>query len=134
MFQGLSLPWLVRRLGLARVETGFCEEGKRDVLLLRAAIDFLAERRNSARNGSDGHLYEDLMHQYEHKITEIDECGPDGRVAEEDGDRPTMGQIMLDTIRRERDELNLLRATGRIGDSVHRTLERELDLSESRLN
>jgi CPA1 family monovalent cation:H+ antiporter len=44
-----------------------------------------------------------------------------------------MAGVMLDTIRRERDELNSLRASGRIGDSVHRTLERELDLSESRL-
>jgi CPA1 family monovalent cation:H+ antiporter len=41
--------------------------------------------------------------------------------------------LLLETIRREREELNLLRATGRIGDGVHRSLERELDLSESRL-
>jgi len=44
-----------------------------------------------------------------------------------------MGQLMLQTIRREREELNLLRANGRIGDGLHRSLERELDLSESRL-
>jgi CPA1 family monovalent cation:H+ antiporter len=44
-----------------------------------------------------------------------------------------MGRLMLDTIRRERQELNLLRTDGRIGDGVHRILERELDLSESRL-
>ncbi len=133
VFQGLSLPWLVRRLGLARFDTGFCEEGEARRLLLRAAIDFLADRKHSAGNGSEGHLFDDLMHQYEHKITEIDECGPEGRVAEEADARPTMGGVMLDTIRRERDELNLLRASGRIGDGVHRTLEHELDLSESRL-
>jgi CPA1 family monovalent cation:H+ antiporter len=45
----------------------------------------------------------------------------------------TMERLLLETIRREREELNLLRATGRIGDTVHRSLERELDLSESRL-
>ncbi|HET6208065.1 MAG TPA: Na+/H+ antiporter, partial [Terracidiphilus sp.] len=133
VFQGLSLPWLVRKLGLARVDTGFCEEGEARRLLLRAAIDFLAERKNSAGDGSQEHLYDDLMHQYEHKITEIEACGPEGQVAEETEARPTMAGVMLDTIRRERDELNSLRASGRIGDSVHRTLERELDLSESRL-
>jgi hypothetical protein len=41
--------------------------------------------------------------------------------------------LLLDTTRREREELKLLRASGRIGDSIHRTLEHELDLSESRL-
>jgi monovalent cation/hydrogen antiporter len=41
--------------------------------------------------------------------------------------------VMLETIRRERQQLNVLRETGRIEDSVHRKLERELDLSESKL-
>lgn len=133
VFQGLSLPWLVRRLGLATPDTGFCEEGRARHLLLESAIAFLTERRNSAGNESERHLYEDLLHQYEHKITEIDPCGPDGTVPEETSGGLTMGGVLLDTIRREREELNLLRSTGRIADSVHRTLQRELDLSESRL-
>ena len=133
VFQGLSLPWLVRRLGLATPDTGYCEEGRARHLLLESAIGFLTERRNSAGNDSERHLYDDLLHQYEHKITEIDQCGPDGTVPEETSGGLTMGGVLLDTIRREREELNLLRSTGRIGDSVHRTLERELDLSESRL-
>lgn len=44
-----------------------------------------------------------------------------------------MGQVVLETIRAEREKLNSLRQSGRLGDSVHRSLERELDLSESRL-
>jgi monovalent cation/hydrogen antiporter len=134
VLQGFSLPWLVRLLGLASRDTAFCEEGEARHLLLRAAIDFLGERRNSARGESEIHLYDDLLHQYEHKITEINECGPDGSTSEEDSARRSTGQLLLETIRREREELNLLRANGRIGDSVHRNLERELDLSESRLN
>lgn len=133
VFQGLSLPWLVRRLGLATLDNSYCEEGRARHLLLESAIGFLSERRNSARNESERHLFEDLLHQYEHKITEIDQCGPDGAVPEESSGEMTMAGVLLDTIRREREELNLLRSTGRIGDSVHRTLERELDLSESRL-
>jgi CPA1 family monovalent cation:H+ antiporter len=133
VFQGLSLPWLVRRLGLATLDTGFCEEGRARRLLLECAIGFLRERRNSAGHESDHHLYDDLLHQYEHKIMEIDQCGPDGTVPEEASAGLTMGRVLLDTIRREREELNLLRSTGRIGDNVHRTLQRELDLSESRL-
>lgn len=133
VLQGLSLPWLVRKLGLSERNTGFCEEGEARHLVLQAAIDFLGERRNSAKGERETHLYEDLLHQYEHKITEIDLCGPDGSVPLEDSAGLTMGPLLLETIRRECEELNLLRASGRIGDSVHRSLERELDLSESRL-
>jgi Na+/H+ antiporter len=133
VLQGLSLPWLVRRLGLSGSDSGFCEEGEARHLLLQAAIDFLGERRNSAKGERETHLYDDLLHQYEHKIAEIDVCGPDGRLPEEESTGITVGRVLLDTIRREREELNLLRANGRIGDSVHRSLERELDMSESRL-
>ena len=134
VLQGLSLPWLVRTLGVSRRDTSFCEAGEARQLLLRAAIDFLGERRNSAQGEGDVHLYEDLLHQYEHKIEEITVCGPDGKPPEEELGNLTLNQVLLETIRRERDELNLLRADGRIGDSVHRSLERELDLSESRLS
>jgi monovalent cation/hydrogen antiporter len=133
VLQGLSLPWLVRRLGLAQIGAGVCEEGEARHLLLQAAIDFLSDRKKSAEGEHETHLYDDLLHQYEHKITEIDQCGPDGSVPDEPTANLTLGQILLETIRREREELNLLRANGRIGDSVHRTLEHELDLSESRL-
>ncbi len=132
VLQGLSLPWLVRMLGLSTRNAGFCEEGEARHLLLKAAIDFLSERRYSAPG--ETHLYEDLLHQYKHKITEIDQCGPDGTVPQEDPAGLSLGGLLLETIRRERQELNLLRQTGRIGDSVHRNLERELDLSESRLS
>jgi CPA1 family monovalent cation:H+ antiporter len=134
VLQGLSLPWLVRTLGLTRRDTSFCEEGEARQLLLRAAIEFLGERRNAARGEDDVHLYEDLLHQYEHKIQEINVCGPDGAPPDEELNGLTLNRVLLETIRRERDELNLLRADGRIGDSVHRSLERELDLSESRLS
>jgi hypothetical protein len=134
VLQGLSLPSLVRLLGLSGRDTGFCEEGEARHLLLQAAIDFLGERSRSAKGERESHIYEDLLHHYEHKITEIDECGPDGDVPEDRSHGLTMGQVLLETIRRERDELSLLRASGRIGDNVHRSLEHELDLSESRLS
>lgn len=133
VLQGLSLPWVVRKLGLAGNDTGFCEEGEARHLLLSAAIEFLRERRKSAKGESESHLYDDLLHQYEHKMMEVDMCSPDGKLLEEDAAGLTMGQMLLATIRRQREELNQLRENGRIGDGVHRSLERELDLSESRL-
>jgi monovalent cation/hydrogen antiporter len=133
VLQGLSLPWLVRRLKLAEPNTQFCEEGEARRLLLQAAIEFLGERKLSVQEEEGTHLYEDLLHHYEHKITEIERCGPDESVRKSAPGVITMNHVLLDTIRREREELNLLRAAGRIGDNVHRVLEHELDLSESRL-
>ena len=132
--QGLSLPWLVRVLRLSGGNIQFCEEGEARHLLLQAAVDFLIERRHSADGERETHLYEDLIHQYEHKLEELDKCGPDGTTPATNSATLTTKSLLLETIRRERDELNLLRGAGRIGDSVHRNLERELDLSESRLS
>jgi CPA1 family monovalent cation:H+ antiporter len=78
-------------------------------------------------------LYECLLPQYEHKFADIEQCGPDGTIPDAPSSSVTIAGIMLDTIRRERQQLHVLRETGRIGDSVHRALEHELDLSESRL-
>lgn len=133
VLQGLSLPWLIRALGLPSQDTGYCEEGQARRLMLQAAIDFLSERQNSAEGESEIHLYEDLLHQFNHRLRELDLCGPDGSVPPQDDGSLTTGQVLLETIRRERDELHQLRENGRIGDGLHRSLERELDLSESRL-
>jgi monovalent cation/hydrogen antiporter len=133
VLQGLSLPWLIRVLGLSTVDESYCEEGQARQLMLQAAIDFLRERRNSAAGDSETHLFDDLLHQFEHKFTAIELCGPDGSAASQDTSSLTASQLLLETVRREREELNLLRERGRIGDGVHRNLERELDLSESRL-
>ena len=133
VLQGLSLPWLVRLLGLAAPNTQVCEEGEARRMLLEAAVEFLGERKLAAQEEGDAHLYEDLLHHYEHKITELEVCGPDGNNSEKEAGAVSMNRILLETIRREREELNMLRANGRIGDSVHHTLEHELDLSESRL-
>jgi monovalent cation/hydrogen antiporter len=135
VLQGLSLPWLVRVLGLSAGNAQFCEEGEARHLILQAAIEFLDERRKSANGEHEVHLYDDLLHQYKHKLEEIDECGPDGNGndLEKNSQGLTVNHLLLEAIRRERQELNLLRANGRIGDSVHHNLERELDLSESRL-
>jgi monovalent cation/hydrogen antiporter len=131
--QGLSLPWLVRMLGLSAGNAQVCEEGEARHLLLQAGIDFLGERRKSAKGEHELHFYEDLLHQYQHRLEGIAECGPDGSDLDKKSHVLTANHLMLETIRRQREELNLLRANGRIGDTVHHSLERELDLKESLL-
>jgi hypothetical protein len=59
--------------------------------------------------------------------------GPDGSSLEKNSRGLTTNHLLLETIRRQREELNLLQSNGRIGDTVHRNLERELDLKQSLL-
>ena len=133
VLQGFSLPWVIRILGLSGRDMGACEESEARIILIQAATEFLRQRRDTAEDENQRHLHDDLLHEYEHRMTEIAQCAPGERSAKPDAVGLTMGRLMLDTIRRERQELNLLRASGRIGDGLHRNLERELDLSESQL-
>jgi CPA1 family monovalent cation:H+ antiporter len=133
VLQGLSLPWLVRVLGLSTGNAQFCEEGEARHLVLQAGVDFLGERRKLAKGEHEVHVYEDLLHQYQHRLEDIEECGPDGSDPEKTSHGLTTNHLLLETIRRQREELNLLWSNGRIEDSVHHNLERELDLKESLL-
>ena len=130
--QGISLPAVVRLLDLGdgEQEDG-CDEGEARRLLLRRAVKFLRDGKHRDEP-SLHHAYEDLLHQYGHRLESIVDCGP-GMPAQDVHAR-TMAHVMLDTLRVERQELLELREGGRVDETIYRTLERELDLSESRLS
>jgi NhaP-type Na+/H+ or K+/H+ antiporter len=127
--QGISLPAVVRLLKLKQDATAGCDEGEARRLLLRRAITYLEECRATDEPALQ-HAYDDLLHQYGHRLESIVDCGP-GYPAEDRHAR-TMANVILETVRIEREELLQLRDAGRMDESVYRTLQRELDLSESR--
>ncbi len=129
VLQGLSLPMLVRLFGLAGGSGSGCSEGDARRMLLRRAVDYLQSCRTTDDPGLE-HAYDDLLHQYGHRLESIEDCGPG--IPATDRHARTMANIILETVRVEREELIRLRDVGTVGDEVYRTLERELDLSESR--
>ena len=130
VLQGLTLPALVRALGLAGGGDVDSEEHEARLILLRSALKFLREGRSSA-DESSSHIFHDLIHQYTHQLREL-ESGDAEDTTELRG-ALSLHTLRLETVRHERRELIVLRDSGRIGDTTHRVLERELDLSESRL-
>ncbi len=130
VLQGISLPAVVRLLNLSagHDEQG-CDEAEARRLRLRRAVDFLKSGKHRDEP-SLHHAYEDLLHQYGHRLESIVDCGP-GMPAQDVHAR-TMAHVMLDTLRVEREELIELRDSGRVDEGIYRTLERELDLSETR--
>lgn len=128
VLQGLTLPSTVRALGFDKDRGPACEEEEARRLLLQAAINFVEEQRSRGQSGAGSqHVFEDLLHQFGHRMKELDSANDKAQ------DETSSRQVLLAAYRVQRDELVDLRGTGRIGDGVYRTLERELDLVESRL-
>jgi len=131
VLQGLTLPVLIRRLGLAGSPGMDPEEKEARRIVLAAAIHQLEEGRKIEGKGAE-HLYDDILHRYRHKLAAVG-GGGDGELDVVDTETIfRLRRIMDQALQAERRTLISLRDKGRIGDDVLRTMERELDLAYSR--
>jgi CPA1 family monovalent cation:H+ antiporter len=128
VLQGLTLPPLIRFLGLAGVAGPNCEELEARRIVTQAALSHLegAKARESAQSSE---VYEDLTHHYRERLQTLKTDASPGEIS--DQDRHTV--LSLEALRVERETAIRLRNEGRINDTVLRRIERELDFSESRL-
>ena len=130
VLQGLTLPALIRALGLAGIAGMEPEEKEARRIVLKSAIKYLEEGRKSSI-GPVEHLYDDMLHRYRHKLAHLSagaEESVDG-LGEEAYSR--LRTIAEGALQAERRTLIGLRDRGRISNDVLRTLERELDLAET---
>lgn len=129
--QGLTLPSVIRALGLAGGDDLAPEERYARRLALREALTFLEEGRRG-KSEAFTHAYDDLIDRYEHRMADVAE--------EEEGEHSaTKSEIYQElveaargAIQAERSTVIRLRDEGLISDNVMRKVERELDLEESR--
>jgi CPA1 family monovalent cation:H+ antiporter len=130
VLQGLSLPPIIRALGL----TGSHEEEHEELtarrILLRRALVSLREQR-SICSQEDLHDLDDLIHLYEDRLESIrDPSSPPATATAASHAR--RARLQLDALTVERSALLDLRDRGLVSDDVLRRLERELDLEETR--
>jgi CPA1 family monovalent cation:H+ antiporter len=130
VLQGLSLPSLIRALGLASEKEMEPEERYARKAALKEALEFLNEKR--AKRGEEfQHAFDDLIDRYEHRLADVDERG-----APQGGRRKEIYREMLvlaeEAVKEERRTIIRLRDEGLISDDVLRTMEREMDLEETR--
>jgi Na+/H+ antiporter len=127
--QGLTLPAVIRMLGLAQAG-GEMEREENDArrAVLQAAIGWLTQQREDADEGQR-YLYDDLLDQYRQRLKVLrgGENTLEGKRLKE-----SLG-IMQGAVREERLTLMRLRDEGRVGDEVLRIVEQELDLVDSRI-
>jgi len=130
VLQGLSLPFLIRGLGLAGEKGMEPEERYARKVALKEALEFLKEKRMDG--GEEfSHAYDDLIDRYEHRLEDIDE-----KIAPQGGrKKETYRQMVVlaeEAVKAERRAIIRLRDEGLISDDVLRTVEREMDLEETR--
>jgi CPA1 family monovalent cation:H+ antiporter len=131
VLQGLTLPALIRRLGLAKPSGMEREEREARRIVLVAAIHHLEEGRKTEGESAE-HLYDDLLHRYRHRLAAVT-GGADASSDGLDGESyARLRSIAVGALRAERKTLIGLRERARISDDVLRAMERELDLAESR--
>ena len=129
VLQGLTLPWVVRVLGVADPAGPNVEEENARKEILEAALAYLeGERTKDATEYTA--IYEDLTRHYRHRLTDVI-----GKENEEEGISPKhherLERISRELLRLERKTAVRLRNENRINDETLRTLEHELDLREA---
>ncbi len=128
--QGLSLPALIRRLGLVADDAAMVREEKvARKAALAAGRAWLREQRELAESDEQRHLYDDILHQYEHRQQAVFMLGK-----EQGTQFSEMMRISQGALQAERRVLLQMQDEGRVGDDTVREVERELDLSESRID
>ncbi|HZY74395.1 MAG TPA: Na+/H+ antiporter [Edaphobacter sp.] len=126
--QGLTLPTLIRGLGLARTTGMSAEEREARRIALEDAIGYLEEGRSEHGDGFF-HAFDDLLDRYRHRLEQLELGYGD---EQNHGTYRQVIEAAEGAVRAERRAIIRLRDQGRISDDVLRTMERELDLEESR--
>jgi Na+/H+ antiporter len=130
VLQGLTLPWLIRSLGLSASGGINDEEQEARRVMLREALVHLDRKRSKNREQSA--MFGELIASYQRRLDAM----PAERQEPAQGlvDQARRSDAILAALAVEREALIRLRNEGRIDDEVLRMLQRELDFAESRVH
>jgi monovalent cation/hydrogen antiporter len=132
VLQGLTLPPLIRALGLGGVPTAHPEEKGARRAILEAALAYLEDARSKAPESAE--IYDDLTQHYQRRLLNLNEAGG----GSEDGVHldfyVRLIGVSRELLRIQRRTAVQLRDQRRIDDELLREIEYELDLDEARLS
>jgi CPA1 family monovalent cation:H+ antiporter len=132
VLQGLTLPPLIRMLGLAAGHASDAEEEEEARgIITSTAIAHLEEARGQDVPDFDS-VYDDIARRYSRRLASLTKAGTEGE-AMSNRELQRYRAILAELLPPERKTAVRLRNEGRINDEVLRKIEHELDLSESRL-
>ncbi len=131
VLQGLTLPTVIRKLGLAAGEEQNLEEQQARLLILHTVLDYL---KDLSRQSKSDHkeIYDDMIRHYQARATLVEGGGeamkPEREIAMARYERNLAQELRA----LERSTAVILRNEDKINDEMLRTIERELDLTEAR--
>lgn len=135
VLEGLSLPWLLRRLGVHEGDAPRREEDKARLLAAEAAIRRVEElaaedwvREDTAERVRA--MYRFRSNRFRQRLGKDVDWPVDEDI---DGRSQDYQRLLREIVGAQRTELLALRREGRIGDEILRRIERDLDLEEARL-
>ncbi len=130
--QGLSLPWLMRRLGVTEDAAAKDEESTARAAAAEAALSRIGELERQWPDHQP--LIDQLRGSYEHRAHHMPTDGNMGNLGSEEEreliEHTIIRRAVLDA---ERDTVVTLRDRGIINDEVLRRVERDIDLEELRM-
>ncbi len=130
VLQGLSLPALIRRLGLSGIQGAQDEEELARREMLQAALDEL-DRMKEEHPGEPNEVQDQLEHYYRRRLAFLRHpTNGDGTAPPRTSEYDAIGQRLRAV---ERSVVLKLRDEDKIHDEVMRSLERELDLLDARI-
>jgi len=133
VLQGLTLPPLIWALGLANADGPNLEEKEARRAMLTAALEAIKAQREDSETHHLAAAYQDAVARYKRRLSAItgEAYADHGIDAHDQAQIVSLSRQLLQV---ERDTALRLRNEGRINDEVLRQLERELDLTETRLS
>jgi CPA1 family monovalent cation:H+ antiporter len=127
--QGLTLPLVVRRLGVTAADDGPAGDARQALARLsQVALDRL-DAVDPEVDGVPAELVERLRERYRARQAHLDHQREVGR----DTGADAYVELVAELLEAQREELRRLRATGEVTAEVGRRLDHDLDLEEARL-
>jgi CPA1 family monovalent cation:H+ antiporter len=131
VLQGLTLPTVIRKLGLAAGGEQNLEEQQARLLILHTVLDYL---RDLSRQAKTDHkeIYDDMIRHYQARATLVEVGGEEMKPEREIAMARYERNLSQELRALERSTAVMLRNEDKINDEMLRTIERELDLTEAR--
>jgi Na+/H+ antiporter len=131
VLQGLSLPVLIRKLGLAGAECANVEEQEARRRMVQSALAYLEKKLER----DDSPIMRDLLEHYKQRLALLEETEEDEETRQTGAEDFRRYRKMAQKLRMvERSAILEMHSSNQINDEVLRTLERELDLLDARFS